>query len=83
MDVLNTATAHSLYSRQRNFENKAQDVLSKPASDVTKDDARELQSTEARPFFPHWLVIYLFPSYQLMSFMLGYYIGSRTRNPAR
>ncbi|KAL1959085.1 hypothetical protein VTO42DRAFT_2872 [Malbranchea cinnamomea] len=43
-----SATAHSVYSRQCNLENKAAEILSKPSAAITKEDAAELQSAEAR-----------------------------------
>lgn len=43
-----TATAHSLSSKQMNFEAKIDDLARKPQSHYTQEDAREMQSAEVR-----------------------------------
>ncbi|KAF4952963.1 hypothetical protein FSARC_12502 [Fusarium sarcochroum] len=42
------ATAQSLHDRQMNFLDKAGEVVRKPADQVTKQDAAEVQKAEAR-----------------------------------
>jgi hypothetical protein len=42
------ATAHSLSSKQMNFEAKVDELGRKPQSHYTQDDAREIQSAEVR-----------------------------------
>ncbi|OLN85469.1 hypothetical protein CCHL11_08064 [Colletotrichum chlorophyti] len=42
------ATAQSLHDKQQNFIEKAGEVARKPAQEVTKEDAAEVQSAEAR-----------------------------------
>ncbi|KAL2111007.1 hypothetical protein VUR80DRAFT_417 [Thermomyces stellatus] len=42
------ATAQSLHDRQMNFVAKAGDIARKPEHEVTKEDAADLQSKEAR-----------------------------------
>ncbi|KAJ9190805.1 hypothetical protein DTO166G4_3951 [Paecilomyces variotii] len=44
------ATAHSLASRQMNFDTKLDELSRKPQSHITQLDAKEIQSTEARAF---------------------------------
>ncbi|CCF40551.1 hypothetical protein CH063_11084 [Colletotrichum higginsianum] len=43
-----TATAQSLHDKQQNFLVKKAEIEKKPESDITKDDAKEIQSAEAR-----------------------------------
>jgi len=50
---LGPAMAQSLAMRQMNFETKVDEVLRKPQSHITQDDAREIYSTEVRR---RWLV---------------------------
>ncbi|KAF5001072.1 hypothetical protein FGRMN_1266 [Fusarium graminum] len=42
------ATAQSLHDKQNNFLEKAGEVARKPPSEVTKEDAAEIQRAEAR-----------------------------------
>ncbi|KAL9571750.1 hypothetical protein ACKAV7_004074 [Fusarium commune] len=42
------ATAQSLHDKQQNFLEKAGEVVRKPPTEVTKEDAAELQRVEAR-----------------------------------
>ncbi|KAK2776563.1 seed maturation protein pm25-like protein [Colletotrichum kahawae] len=42
------ATAQSMHDKQQTFLKKEADLKSKPESDITKDDAKDLQSAEAR-----------------------------------
>ncbi|WYZ44554.1 hypothetical protein EsH8_VII_000990 [Colletotrichum jinshuiense] len=42
------ATAQSLHDKQQNFLNKEAEIAKKPESDITKEDAKEIQSAEAR-----------------------------------
>jgi hypothetical protein len=42
------ATAHSLSSKQMNFEAKVDELARKPQSHYTQEDAREIQSAEVR-----------------------------------
>ncbi|RYP40979.1 hypothetical protein DL767_001295 [Monosporascus sp. MG133] len=42
------ATAQSLHDRQQNFLEKAGDVARKPANEITKEDAAQVQKAEAR-----------------------------------
>ncbi|KAF5656127.1 seed maturation pm25 [Fusarium heterosporum] len=42
------ATAQSLHDKQNNFFEKAGNVARKPSSEVTKEDAAEVQKAEAR-----------------------------------
>ncbi|RAO73828.1 uncharacterized protein BHQ10_009840 [Talaromyces amestolkiae] len=44
------ATAHSLASKQMNFDAKFDELSHKPPSHITQDDARQLQSAEGRAF---------------------------------
>nr|ANF07291.1 seed maturation-like protein [Paecilomyces fulvus] len=44
------ATAHSLASRQMNFDTKLDEISRKPQSHITQEDARQIQSTEGRAF---------------------------------
>ncbi|KAI7977675.1 hypothetical protein EIK77_010266 [Talaromyces pinophilus] len=50
------ATAHSLSSKQMNFDSKLDELSHKPPSHITQEDARQLQSAEVcygkdgRPF---------------------------------
>ncbi|KAH8690606.1 hypothetical protein BGW36DRAFT_389041 [Talaromyces proteolyticus] len=44
------ATAHSLSSKQMNFEAKLDELAHKPPSHITQEDAREMQSAEGRAF---------------------------------
>ncbi|CRG82745.1 hypothetical protein PISL3812_00090 [Talaromyces islandicus] len=44
------ATAHSLSSRQMNFEAKLDELAHKPQSHITQEDARAMQSAEGRAF---------------------------------
>ncbi|QKX63784.1 uncharacterized protein TRUGW13939_10955 [Talaromyces rugulosus] len=44
------ATAHSLSSRQMNFEAKLDELAHKPQSHITQEDARSMQSAEGRAF---------------------------------
>ncbi|TQN69901.1 hypothetical protein CSHISOI_05576, partial [Colletotrichum shisoi] len=43
-----TATAQSLHDKQQNFLVKEAEIEKKSESDITKDDAKEIQSAEAR-----------------------------------
>ncbi|ENH63849.1 hypothetical protein FOC1_g10007990 [Fusarium oxysporum f. sp. cubense race 1] len=42
------ATAQSLHDKQQNFLEKAGEVVRKPPTEVTKEDAAEVQRAEAR-----------------------------------
>jgi hypothetical protein len=42
------ATAHSLSSKQMNFDSKFDELSHKPPSHITQEDARQLQSVEVR-----------------------------------
>ncbi|KAK3370573.1 hypothetical protein B0H63DRAFT_454735 [Podospora didyma] len=42
------AVAQSIHDRQENFKAKADEVLQKPAGEVTKEDAADLMRKEAR-----------------------------------
>ncbi|GJD03251.1 seed maturation protein pm25-like protein [Colletotrichum higginsianum] len=42
-----TATAQSLHDKQQNFLVKEAEIEKKPESDITKDDAKEIQSAES------------------------------------
>ncbi|KAG9254590.1 uncharacterized protein F5Z01DRAFT_80885 [Emericellopsis atlantica] len=42
------ATAQSVHDKQQNFLEKAGDVARKPAEQITKEDAAEVQKAEAR-----------------------------------
>ncbi|KAI1247029.1 hypothetical protein MGN70_010914 [Eutypa lata] len=42
------ATAQSLHDRQQNFLGKAGEVARKPPSEITKEDAAQVQRAEAR-----------------------------------
>ncbi|KAL1996004.1 hypothetical protein VTN49DRAFT_539 [Thermomyces lanuginosus] len=44
------ATAHSLASKQMNFDAKLDELTRKPQSHITQEDARQIQSLEARAF---------------------------------
>ncbi|KUL87333.1 hypothetical protein ZTR_04724 [Talaromyces verruculosus] len=44
------ATAHSLSSKQMNFDSKLDELSHKPPSHITQEDARQLQSAEGRAF---------------------------------
>ncbi|KAL2009420.1 hypothetical protein VTN00DRAFT_5227 [Thermoascus crustaceus] len=44
------ATAHSIASRQLNFDTKVDEISRKPQSHITQEDARQIQSTEGRAF---------------------------------
>lgn len=55
-DLIYEATAHSLSSKQMNFDSKLDELSHKPPSHITQEDARQLQSAEVcygkdgRPF---------------------------------
>ncbi|KLJ09284.1 hypothetical protein EMPG_15311 [Blastomyces silverae] len=42
------APTQRLHSKQRDFEDKVEEILQKPPDTITKEDARELQSLESR-----------------------------------
>lgn len=46
-----SATAQSLAMKQTSFDNKLDEISSKPQSHITQDDARALQSTEVGSSF--------------------------------
>ena len=42
------ATAQSLYAKQQDFYNQATEVLSRPAEEITKEEADQMQAAEVR-----------------------------------
>lgn len=43
---MSKATAHSLSSKQMNFDSKLDELSHKPPSHITQEDARQLQAAE-------------------------------------